>query len=102
MQATVLLGGSLRHEAGGGNQAREIVLGEGSTVGALLTRLGLPPERVKLILVNGRGATLDTTLEAGDRVGLFPPELSFNTFVSLSFRREVVEARKKGEKTRSP
>lgn len=99
MEVAVLLGGPLRHEAGGENQERKIVLGEGSTVGAVLTRLGLPPERVKLILVNGRGATLDTTLQAGDRVGLFPPELSFNTFVSLSFRREVVEARKKGKKT---
>jgi molybdopterin converting factor small subunit len=99
MQVTVLLGGPLRQEARTAGQEHELSLPRGSLVTNVLSALGLSPERVKLILVNGRGATLDTLLDAGDRVALFPPELSFNTFVSLSFRREVVEARKKGEKT---
>jgi hypothetical protein len=66
----------------------------GSQVVDIIAQLELPPERVKLILVNGLGATLETSLQDGDRVGLFPPELSFNTFVSLSFRKEVVEKRR--------
>jgi molybdopterin converting factor small subunit len=93
MHLNLLLGGSLRHEAGDGRQQTEVDLGPGTRVGDIINRLGLPPERVKLILVNGRGATLTTPLQEGDRVALFPPELSFNTFVSLSFRKEHVEKR---------
>ena len=48
-----------------------------------------------MIMVNGRGATLHTEISEGDRVALFPPELAFNTFVSLGFRKESVEKRKK-------
>jgi hypothetical protein len=61
----------------------------------VLTELGLPLKRVKMIMVNGRGATPETAVREGDRVALFPPELSFNTFVSLSFRKETVEGRGK-------
>jgi hypothetical protein len=46
-----------------------------------------------MIMVNGRGATLYKEISEGDRVALFPPELAFNTFVSLGFRKESVEAR---------
>lgn len=54
----------------------------------LLERLALPPSRVRMILINGRGCTLSCPIGEGDRVALFPPELSFNTFVSLNFRKE--------------
>lgn len=99
----VLVGGHLREELG--LQKGEMVLEvQGPiSVRALLERLGLGQNRAKLILVNGRGSTTDTVLMPGDRVAVFPPELSFNTFVSLSFRKERVEARrasireKKGE-----
>jgi hypothetical protein len=70
-------------------------LDPGSRVEDLATRLGLPLNQVKMILVNGRGATLTTAISEGDRVALFPPELAFNTFVSLGFRKESVENRKK-------
>jgi precorrin-6B methylase 1 len=66
-----------------------------SQVEDLVTRLRLPLDRVKMILLNGRGATLTSPIKAGDRVALFPPELSFNTFVSLGFRKESVEGRTK-------
>ena len=46
-------------------------------------------------VVFGSDATLDTEIGEGNRVALFPPELSFNTFVSLSFRKESVEGRGK-------
>jgi len=91
----VLLGGNLRKEAGEGRQEFELELTSGSQVEDLLTRLGLPDDRIKMIMVNGRGATLNTPIADGNRVALFPPELSFNTFVSLSFRKESVERRGK-------
>jgi molybdopterin converting factor small subunit len=95
IRITVLLGGNLRKEAGEGRQEFELELTSGSQVEDLLTRLGLPSDRVKMIMINGRGATLDTPIGEGNRVALFPPELSFNTFVSLSFRKESVEGRGK-------
>ena len=95
IRITVLLGGDLRKEARNGCQEFELELSSGSQVQDLLPRLGLSPERVKMIMVNGRGATLDTPIGEGNRVALFPPELAFNTFVSLGFRRESVEERGK-------
>ena len=93
MRITVLLGGSLRHEGGSGQQQFSLELTKGSKVKDLLTLLDLPVGRVKMVMVNGRGATLDASISEGNRVALFPPELSFNTFVSLSFRKESVEKR---------
>ena len=95
MRIIVLLGGNLRNEAGEGSQEFELKLLPGSQVEDLLPRLGLPQDRIKMIMVNGRGATLHTEISKGDRVALFPPELAFNTFVSLGFRKESVEKRKK-------
>ena len=95
IRITVLLGGNLRNEAGEGRQEFELELTSGSQVEDLLLRLGLPYDRIKMIMVNGRGATLDTPIAEGNRVALFPPELSFNTFVSLGFRKESVEGRGK-------
>ncbi len=94
MRITVLLGGSLRNEAGGGKQQLTVEIPADSCVEELLTLLNLPLARVKIIMVNARGSTLHTLIGEGDRVALFPPELSFNTFVSLGFRKESVEARK--------
>lgn len=99
MRVTVLLGGPLRNEAGEKRQQFEVKLQPGSRVEDLLPRLGLPGDRIKMIMVNGRGATLYTEISEGDRVALFPPELAFNTFVSLGFRRESVERRGKGKQS---
>ena len=95
MRVTVLLGGPLRNEAGEKRQQFEVELQPDARVEDLLPRLGLSQDRIKMIMVNGRGATLDTAISEGDRVALFPPELAFNTFVSLGFRKESVEKRKK-------
>ena len=94
MRITVLLGGSLRHEGGTGQQQFDMELPAASQVKDVMHQLRLPTDRAKMIMVNGRGATLDTEISEGDRVALFPPELSFNTFVSLGFRKESVESRK--------
>lgn len=89
----VLVGGHLREELN--VPQGELVVKTHSSISViqLLERLGLAQERAKLILVNGMGATGQTVLNPGDRVAVFPPELSFNTFVSLSFRKERVGAR---------
>ena len=34
--------------------------------------LGLPPTEIKIVMVNGRHASLDTTVQDGDRVAYFP------------------------------
>ncbi|MDR3640594.1 MAG: MoaD/ThiS family protein [Humidesulfovibrio sp.] len=44
----------------------------GDTVAAVVARLGIPEEELKLVFVNGAHAPLDTLLADGDRVGLFP------------------------------
>jgi molybdopterin converting factor small subunit len=95
MRIAVLLGGFLASETADGAREREIELPAGARLEDVLERLGLGTSRVKLMMRNGRGATLETPLSEGDRVAFFPPELSFNTFVSLSFRKERVEARQK-------
>ena len=37
-----------------------------------MARLGIPPEELKLVFLNGLHAGLDAALKDGDRVGLFP------------------------------
>ncbi len=44
----------------------------GLRVAGLLERLGLPPGEVKIIMINGAQAGLDSLVSDGDRVGLFP------------------------------
>ena len=95
MRITVLLGGPLKKEAGKKHHQFEMELPPGSRVEDLPSRLGLSQDRIKMIMVNGRGATPNTEISEGDRVALFPPELAFNTFVSLGFRKESVERRGK-------
>ena len=46
---------------------------EGTTVDALIDRLGVPKDQAKLIFINGRKQDSGYRLEAGDRVGIFPP-----------------------------
>lgn len=45
----------------------------GSPVAEVCRRLGIPPERVKVFMVNGRHRAPGDSLEGGDRVALFPP-----------------------------
>ena len=45
----------------------------GMTVEQLVGNLEIPEELAKLVFVNGRKADLTDTLNAGDRVGIFPP-----------------------------
>ena len=45
----------------------------GISIRDLLTQLNLPPEKAKLIFIDGIKANLSSTLDGGERVGIFPP-----------------------------
>ena len=44
-----------------------------STVGQVVTSLGIPPDLETLRVVNGRDAELDQILHDGDVLSIFPP-----------------------------
>lgn len=44
----------------------------GAAVRDLLPTLGIKPEEVHMLMINGVSASLETPLAAGDRVGIFP------------------------------
>ncbi|HEY6007107.1 MAG TPA: hypothetical protein VIU40_02215 [Geobacteraceae bacterium] len=79
----VLLGGDLRHHPGA--CAGEIAATLETPVAArvLLDRLGIAPERARILLLNHRRAGLDSVVHPGDRLAVFPPGLAFNLFVAL-------------------
>ncbi len=60
----------------------------------LAAALGIPDNRVRMIFVNSRASSLSTSLHEGVGVALFPPELSYNTFVALSYRQDRIEESK--------
>lgn len=43
------------------------------TVSELVDALALPREEIKLIFLNGVHARMDSMVNDGDRIGLFPP-----------------------------
>lgn len=45
----------------------------GTTVGQVLAKISVPLPEAKLIFVNGVRAALETPLQGGERVGIFPP-----------------------------
>lgn len=47
-------------------------LPDGATAAELIRRLGVPPEEVAILFVNGAHAEPERVLADGDRVGLFP------------------------------
>ena len=52
--------------------AEEYPVAAGETVSSVVARLGIPPDDLKLVFVNGTHAALETPLAQGDRLGLFP------------------------------
>lgn len=52
-------------------QAHEIK--EGTTVKELIKDLGIPPDMVKLIFINGKKQDGNYLIQHKDRVGMFPP-----------------------------
>jgi sulfur-carrier protein len=45
----------------------------GTTVLSLIENLGIPIQQAKLIFINGVKCELTTSLQGGERVGIFPP-----------------------------
>ena len=54
-------------------EAMEVQLPHGASVRDLVGNLGIPPEEVKLVYVNGRLKNMEYVLSEGDEVGIFPP-----------------------------
>ena len=44
-----------------------------ATIRDAVLRLGVPEKDIKLVFLNGVGASLDSSLRDKDRVGIFPP-----------------------------
>jgi len=75
MAVTVKLSSSLRTFVEGYDpfNGLTIDLRPNETVSQLLKRLGVPEEKVKIIMVDGRSASPDRVLTDGERLSLFPP-----------------------------
>ena len=58
---------------GEGRHTFKLGINEGARVADVLKQLKMPEEMPKILLVNGRHAQTDTTLEPGDAVSIFPP-----------------------------
>ena len=75
MQVHVKLFASLRYHRLGLEigQSFPVELTTGATISELVQHLGLPPEEIKLVYVNGRSQQEEYVLTEGDQVGIFPP-----------------------------
>ena len=91
MQVTVKLHASLRPygRSDSNDGLFPLETTEKATVREVIRELGIPPEKVRMILLNGRGVDSDRILSNGDRIALFPPEMAFNMYVAISFRRDL-------------
>ena len=56
----------------GGRSPRPFELEPGTTVDAIIARLGLPDEP-RVVFVNGKHALENAVLNDGDRLAIFPP-----------------------------
>jgi len=91
MRVTVKLNASLRQHGRGVSNDGTLLLEteENTTAREVVQKLGIPLEKVKMMILNGRGANFDSILNDGDRIALFPPEMAFNMYVAISFRRDL-------------
>ena len=48
-------------------------INSGTSIRNLLEQLNIPQEKAKLIFIDGIKANLSSTLDGGERVGIFPP-----------------------------
>ena len=53
--------------------ANQLPIRPGTSVKELLDELNIPSAKAHLIFINGIKESLDTRLEGGERVGIFPP-----------------------------
>jgi molybdopterin converting factor small subunit len=59
--------------AGEGRGPRFLEVEPGTTIREVLNRLGVPPESVKMIFLNGVHGEGGEVLKERDRIGVFPP-----------------------------
>ena len=55
------------------SSADNYIIDQGISIFDLLEQIKMPREKAKLIFINGVKAELTSTLEGGERVGIFPP-----------------------------
>lgn len=70
MQITVKLFATLRENR---EKLMTLEVPEGTTPLHISEQLGIPVEDVAIIMINGRGASVDAPLQAADVLALFPP-----------------------------
>jgi sulfur-carrier protein len=73
MSVHVSLFANLRDYSPGSEGHFDLRLASGASIADLVAALHIPPVVQMVILINGRRADLDTVLNAGDSVTLFPP-----------------------------
>jgi len=59
-------------DPGSGRRARLIDLPDGTTVGEVVARLGLP-DQPRVCFIDGRGVPETAVVPAGSRLAIFPP-----------------------------
>ena len=87
---TIIPYGSLRYRAGlAPGEAMVHAIRNRQPLSAVLEALGIPVDRIQLVMVNHRPAGLEAEVGPGDRVALFPVE--YPIFVDWhAFRRDAV------------
>jgi molybdopterin converting factor small subunit len=70
------LDGYARGHLEDGDGTVRLSLAEGSGVWDVVERLGVPADRVAMIMVNGHQCSTGTALRSGDRVILIPPDVA--------------------------
>ena len=75
MSVHIKLSTTLRQCVAGYNPVAGITLPleEPTTAAQLAQHLGLPLQDIKLVMVNGRQASLDATIVPNDSIAFFPP-----------------------------
>ncbi len=63
----------LREFLPAGESPHAAEFGDGATVADVFRNFGVPPEKPRIILVNGRHAGPDQMLADGDLLAVFPP-----------------------------
>jgi len=59
-------------DVGSGRRTRMIDLPDGTTVGEVVARLGLP-DQPRICFIDGRGVQESDAIRAGSRLAIFPP-----------------------------
>jgi sulfur-carrier protein len=55
-----------------GRPRLEIEIEDGQTIQQVLQGLAIPVEQTRILMVNGRAASLECPLQPGDQLGVFP------------------------------